>query len=35
MLRVEFGRYINLLICYYENIVDGEDDWGDGNNDDL
>ncbi|KAK0670759.1 putative methyltransferase-domain-containing protein [Cercophora samala] len=33
-LRAELGKQTSPLICHHENIVAGEDDWGDGNNDD-
>ncbi|KAK0748057.1 putative methyltransferase-domain-containing protein [Apiosordaria backusii] len=32
-LRDELGKQTNPFICHHENIVAGEDDWGDGNDD--
>ncbi|KAK4193448.1 putative methyltransferase-domain-containing protein [Podospora australis] len=34
-LRSQLGQQANPLACHQENIVAGEDDWGDGNEDDT
>ncbi|KAK4229746.1 putative methyltransferase-domain-containing protein [Podospora fimiseda] len=33
MLRQGLEQQVNPLVCYHENIVAGEDDWGDANDD--
>ena len=34
-LRKGLEQQANPLVCYQENMVAGEDDWGDGNDDDA